>query len=478
VYASSTSALATGSALTYDGTSLGVGSIAASQTLIRPYTGGSYGAIYSGAVTPSGSNFVFAYNATETDINAGTFTAHLIGGSEQMRLTSTGLGIGTSSPNGTLTINKPNTTNGTVFLNGATSTPDFMRIKNTGGDAVWGVESSTGGSILVGSSAYASVLYTVGSTSLQFGTNSSVKATLDSSGNLGLGVTPSAWSTSYRKAMQLFTGGSIVGGDGPTFVGVNANVYLNSSAIYTYIATGQSTRYEQQSGIHYWFNAPSGTAGNPVTFTQAMTLDNSGNLLVGTTTAFSPLTINGSNRFDTATFGDITTPANNCGIYLRSTGAAGISWASGGYLAFFGSGVGSGERARISAAGGFSVGTTADPGAGAIYATGNITAYYSSDAKFKENIQDVPDALGIVTAIGSKTFEWTDEYLKDHGGEDEYFQPKQSFGVIAQDVQKVFPQAVRTRTDGSLAVDYEKLAILSFGAIGQLLKRVEALEAK
>ena len=136
------------------------------------------------------------------------------------------------------------------------------------------------------------------------------------------------------------------------------------------------------------------------------------------------------------------------------------------------------ERARVTSTGGFSVGTTADPGAGAIYATGNITAYYSSDAKFKENVQDIPDALGIVTAIGSKTFEWTDEYLKDHGGEDEYFQPKQSFGVIAQDVQKVFPQAVRTREDGSLAVDYEKLAILSFGAIGQLLKRVEALESK
>ena len=132
----------------------------------------------------------------------------------------------------------------------------------------------------------------------------------------------------------------------------------------------------------------------------------------------------------------------------------------------------------LSAAGGLSVGTTADSGAGAIYATGNITAYYSSDIKFKTNVQDIQDPLGIVTAIGSKTFDWTDEYLADHGGEDEYFQPKQSFGVIAQDVQKVFPQAVRTRTDGSLAVDYEKLAILSFGAIGQLLKRIEALESR
>jgi hypothetical protein len=64
------------------------------------------------------------------------------------------------------------------------------------------------------------------------------------------------------------------------------------------------------------------------------------------------------------------------------------------------------------------------------------------------------------------------------GGEDGYFVKKSDFGVIAQDVQEVFPQAVRTRNDGTLAVDYEKLATLSFGAIKELVKRVEALESK
>jgi hypothetical protein len=124
------------------------------------------------------------------------------------------------------------------------------------------------------------------------------------------------------------------------------------------------------------------------------------------------------------------------------------------------------------------VGTAGSATAGEIRATNNITAYYSSDAQFKENVQDVPDALAIVTAIGSKLFDWTDAYIADHGGEDGYFVQKSDFGVIAQDVQRVFPQAIRTRPDGSLAVDYEKLATLSFGAIGQLLARVEALEAK
>ena len=81
-------------------------------------------------------------------------------------------------------------------------------------------------------------------------------------------------------------------------------------------------------------------------------------------------------------------------------------------------------------------------------------------------------------AIGSKTFDWTDAYINKAGGEDGYFVRKSDFGVVAQDVQKVFPTAVRTRSDGTLAVDYDKLATLSFGAITELLKRIEILENK
>lgn len=137
---------------------------------------------------------------------------------------------------------------------------------------------------------------------------------------------------------------------------------------------------------------------------------------------------------------------------------------------------GTAERARISSTGGLSVGTTADPGAGAIYATGNITAYYSSDRKFKENIKPIDGALDKVMAIGGKTFDWTDEYIASKGGADGYFVQKSDFGVVAQDVQAVFPQAVRTRDDGSLAVDYEKLSALAFAAIVELKAEVDALK--
>jgi len=124
------------------------------------------------------------------------------------------------------------------------------------------------------------------------------------------------------------------------------------------------------------------------------------------------------------------------------------------------------------------VGTAPSGTTGEIRATNNVTAFYSSDRKFKTNIAPISNALSIVQAIGTKTFDWTEDYLTSHGGEDGYFIQKQDFGVIAQDVQAVFPQAVRTRPDGSLAVDYEKLSTLAFQALIELTERVKALEVK
>jgi hypothetical protein len=124
------------------------------------------------------------------------------------------------------------------------------------------------------------------------------------------------------------------------------------------------------------------------------------------------------------------------------------------------------------------VGTAASGTTGEIRATNNVTAFYSSDIKFKENVRDIPDAVETVEAIGGKLFDWKDEYIEEHGGEDGYFIQKEDFGVIAQDVLKVFPIAVRTRPDGSLAVDYEKLSSLALAAVAELSTRVKSLEAR
>jgi hypothetical protein len=121
------------------------------------------------------------------------------------------------------------------------------------------------------------------------------------------------------------------------------------------------------------------------------------------------------------------------------------------------------------------VGTAPSGTTGEIRATGSITSFFSSDIRFKENIIDIPNALETVLLIGGKLFDWTDDYIDSHGGEDGYFVQKQDFGVIAQDVKKAFPRAVRTREDGTLAVDYEKLSALAFAAIIELSHKLELL---
>lgn len=105
---------------------------------------------------------------------------------------------------------------------------------------------------------------------------------IDSSGNLGLGVTPSAWNSGY-KAFELFSNvGSFSATTGIFDSALNA--YFNASSQWIYKASSAASLYRQQSGAHTWYNENgTRTAGQPITFTQAMTLDASGNLLVGTT---------------------------------------------------------------------------------------------------------------------------------------------------------------------------------------------------
>ena len=102
-------------------------------------------------------------------------------------------------------------------------------------------------------------------------------------GNLGLGVTPSAWSV-LSPAFEIGTGGSFISAQGGTSaIYIGTNTFFNGTN-WIYKNNGFATYSIQNSGAHQWFTAPSGTAGNAITFTQAMTLTAAGRLLLGTTT--------------------------------------------------------------------------------------------------------------------------------------------------------------------------------------------------
>jgi hypothetical protein len=270
-YLNGSKVLTTGSGLTFDGTNFGIG-IASPGTVLNVV--GATGIRVRGANSASDGALDLRADNTSCTINANTFgtavpLAFQISGSEQMRLTSTGLGIGTSSPTEKLQI--------TSFG------PAGIRLLSTAGSGadlrLYGSDGSQG---LVG---------TYSNHPLTFYTNSAERMRLDSVGNLGLWVTPSAWVNSWR-AIDVTSGGSSLYGS-LAIGGIAVNAFLDSGVVWRYKTSYAAGRYEIGStGIHGWHTATSGAAGNAIGFTQAMTLDASGKLSIGTTTTIAGVTLN------------------------------------------------------------------------------------------------------------------------------------------------------------------------------------------
>jgi len=99
-------------------------------------------------------------------------------------------------------------------------------------------------------------------------------------GNLGLGVTP----TPGQNFAPVFQIGRTILNNGVNDRMMLAYNYARVGGVDQYIANDYATYYTQISGQHRWYSAPSGTAGNTPTFTQAMMLFNSGGLSIGNTT--------------------------------------------------------------------------------------------------------------------------------------------------------------------------------------------------
>ena len=114
---------------------------------------------------------------------------------------------------------------------------------------------------------------------------------------------------------------------------------------------------------------------------------------------------------------------------------------------------------------------------GEVRSSGNVTAYYSSDLALKENISPISNALEKVSQIGGYNFDWTDSHIKERGGEDGFFVRKSDVGIIAQEVQKVLPEVVGTRDDGTLGVKYEQIIPLLIESIKELKSEIQSLKS-
>ena len=120
--------------------------------------------------------------------------------------------------------------------------------------------------------------------------------------------------------------------------------------------------------------------------------------------------------------------------------------------------------------------STSNPSQANVQATGNllvggnITAYYSSDINLKDDIRPIESALFKVKQLSGITFTWNEkaEKVEKEKGRD--------VGLIAQEVQKVLPEIVQTRPNGTLAIQYDKVVPLLVEAIKEQQNQIEELK--
>ena len=106
--------------------------------------------------------------------------------------------------------------------------------------------------------------------------------------------------------------------------------------------------------------------------------------------------------------------------------------------------------------------------ASAINASGDITAFFSSDERLKDNVTPIESALDKLNQIGGYEFDWNSD--SEHSGHD--------VGVIAQEIEKVLPEVVVTRGNGYKAVRYEKIVALLIQAIKEQQSQIDDLQSR
>ena len=128
--------------------------------------------------------------------------------------------------------------------------------------------------------------------------------------------------------------------------------------------------------------------------------------------------------------------------------------------------------------GSLGVGTAASGTPGEIRATDNITAYYSSDARLKENVQNIADPVPKLMQLNGVEFDWRQDYIDSHGGEDGYFVRRHDIGVIAQELEAVLPELVVDRADGYKAVKYDRIIALLIEAVKAQQREIDELKRR
>ena len=267
-----------------------------------------------------------------------------------------------------------------------------------------------------------------------------------------------------------------------TISGISLGSNLADLSLSTYLSYTSGSTYNGGTARTIQTNATSANTASTL-----VARDGSGNFSAGTITATQH---NGPLQY-TLTFGTYLTGTsfNNSGAVTIATNATSANTVSTlvardgsgnfsagtisanltGNVTGTASALVTGNNYQVNS---FGVGTAPSGTAGEIRATNDITAFYSSDERLKENILPIPNALDKVLQISGNTFDWKEgfENIHSHQGND--------VGVVAQEIEKVLPQLVTTRENGYKAVRYEKLVAVLIEAIKEMKEEINQLKGK
>jgi hypothetical protein len=382
--------------------------------------------------------------------------------------TLTGALNGTSASfSGLITSTSGNNTN--IFRSGSATTGyQYMDMQNTSGWGVFGVEGSTAGTILTGGSAYATVLKSVSSKNLEFGTNNTIRFALD--GSTGAAT----FTGSLSGTSATFSGKGAFGGASDI---TGANIISNGGLVIygSSIAnapTANSIVIDQAGGVSRIMASGASTWNSTLAINPY-----GGSVLIGTTTdAGYKLDVNGTGRFS----GAITSTSTG-GVFVNTVSSttrkyiefindggqfyAGVGGSASGSIftgqAAYSSLIGSANATALE----FGTNATvrlsiASTGAATFLSSVTATAFFeSSDSRLKTLISDNYNAVGIESILPR---------LYEKGGIVE-------LGYYAQDVQEVLPSAVVERMDGFLDLSYRQVHTAKIANLEREIKELKDL---
>jgi hypothetical protein len=458
---------------TFSGSIVGTGGVMSLQKNGSGTVGsGPYYTLYNAATT---DGILFQLNASNNidfwGLTSNSFTASPV-------ITFTRAGAATFSSTGTfngnaLTVNGANpavnvaSSNNTLYSYfygtcGTASTALFTLGESYASTAPY----YAGGTTLVNNSAagvniassHASGLirlYTGGST---------LALTIASTGNVGIGVTPSAWFTSGGyKVLELGAGLSLDSGN-DFRARIASNAFVNSGGDWEYRNTGFASNYIQTSGTHIWYIAPSGVAANAVTFTERMRINSSGFLKVSN---------NGVYNDSAGGYHEILTNGNNSDLlFTRHTAASPY----GMEIHFSGA-------SPNNTTNWFTYYYDATNVKAIVYSNGTFgsrTGTYGSiisDINYKQDIIDANSQWDDIKNLRVVNFRFKEDVELEGDG------ALRQIGFIAQEVEQVSPNLVYETTDRDSnktwkSVKTSIIEIKAIKALQEVMAKIESLEAE